>query len=219
MKVFPRPIVVVSKCIEYEPERWDSSLIANDLFKMLKDYVEFIPTCPEVEIGLGVPLERVRIVKKNNTLRLVQSTTNQNLTEKIEYYADSFLSGLGDVDGFILTSKSPTSAIKDSKIYPSEGRVAALGYGPGFFGKFVLEKSLNMAVEDELCLLNERIRKHFLIKIFNHADFREVKKSKSDSKLVDFQARNKLLFTAYNQTELHLMGHLVGEEKRCSLKN
>ena len=217
MRVFARPIVVVSKCIEYEPVRWDGRIISSDFVKQLKDYVDFVPVCPEVEIGLGIPREPLRIVKKEENIHLIQPATGLDLTQKMESFAKKFLDSLGDVDGFILKSKSPSSAIKDARIYPSEKRVAAIGHGPGIFGKTVLEKFSNKAVEDEKRLLNERIREHFLTKLYTLADFRKVKEVGNGNALVDFQGQNKLLLTAYNQIHLHIMGRLVAERKRKPL--
>jgi uncharacterized protein YbgA (DUF1722 family) len=117
------------------------------------------------------------------------------------------------VDGFVLKSKSPSSARKDAKIYPSTEKVSPLGKGPGFFGGAVVERFGHLAVEDERRLLNTRIKEHFLTKLYTLADFRSVKNSGSVKRLVDFQARNKLLFTAYSQTELHAMGRIVAQLK------
>jgi len=217
MRGFARPIVVVSKCIEFEAVRWDGRIISSDFVKQLKEYVDFVPVCPEVEIGLGVPREPLRLVKKEESLRLVQPATGLDLTQQMEAFSQSFLNSLDDVDGFILKSKSPSSAIKDARIYPSEKRVAAIGHGPGVFGKAVLDKFANKAVEDEKRLLNKRIREHFLTKLYTLADYRIVWKSGNGNALVDFQAKNKLLLTAYSQVQLHIMGRLVAERKRKPL--
>ena len=217
MRVFARPVVVVSKCIEFEPLRWDGRIISSDFVEQLKDYVDFVPVCPEVEIGLGIPREPLRIVKKDENIHLIQPATGLDLTQKMESFAKKFLGSLTDVDGFILKSKSPSSAIKDARIYPSEKRVAAIGHGPGIFGRAVLVEFTNKAVEDEKRLLNERIREHFLTKLYTLADFRKVKEVANGNALVDFQGRNKLLLTAYNQIHLHIMGRLVAERKRKPL--
>ncbi len=217
MRVFGRPIVVVSKCIEFEPVRWDGRIISSDFVKQLKDYVDFLPVCPEVEIGLGMPREPLRLVKKDDRVHLIQPATALDLTLQMDSFSKRFLDSLTDVDGFILKSKSPSSAIKDARIYPSEKRVAAIGHGPGIFGKAVLEKFSNKAVEDEKRLLNERIREHFLTKLYTLADFRKVRKATDGNALVGFQGRNKLLLTAYSQIQLHAMGRLVAERKRKPL--
>ena len=209
MRKFTIPRVVLSRCIEFEPVRWDGRIIASELVKNLKPHVEFITVCPEVEIGLGIPREPVRIIKKGDKLRLIQPATGYDYTEKMEQFTNVFLSELPEVDGFILKSGSPSSAMKDTKIYPSMEKTAALGRGPGLFGGAVVAKFGHLAVEDEKRLLNPRIREHFLIKLYTLADFRAVKESGSINRLIDFQSHNKLLFTAYSQKELHIMGRIV----------
>jgi uncharacterized protein YbgA (DUF1722 family) len=155
----------------------------------------------------------VRIVKKDNELRLLQPATGLDFTEKIQQFADKFLSKLPEVDGFILKSGSPSSALKDAKIYPSIEKVSPIGKGPGFFGGAVAARFGHLAIEDERRLLNPRIKEHFLTKLYTLADFRAVKNSASINRLIDFQSRNKLLFTAYSQKELHAMGRIVAQPK------
>jgi uncharacterized protein YbgA (DUF1722 family)/uncharacterized protein YbbK (DUF523 family) len=188
-------------------------MISSDVVKQLKDYVDFKPVCPEVEIGLGIPRESLRLVKTGDSVRLIQPTTGLDYTQQMETFSNGFLNSLGEVDGFILKSKSPSSAIKDAKVYPREKDVAPMGRGPGVFGKAVLDRFSDKAVEDEKRLLNERIREHFLTKLYTLADFRGVKKTGSGNALVEFQAKNKLLLTAYSQVQLHIMGRLVAERK------
>ena len=213
MRDFTEPHVVVSRCIEFEPVRYNGQMMTSDLVRRLRPLVKFIPVCPEVEVGLGVPREPVRIVKSGNALRLIQPATGYDLTEKMNHFSREFLDALPEVDGFILKSKSPSSAMKDAKIYPDTEKVSPIGKGPGFFGGAVLERFGHLAVEDERRLLNLRIKEHFLTKLYTLADFRSVKNSGAISRLVDFQARNKLLFTAYSQKELHIMGRIVAQPK------
>jgi uncharacterized protein YbbK (DUF523 family) len=213
MRNFVKPVIVISKCITFEPVRWDGQIIASKFVEDLKPHAEFIPVCPEVEIGLGVPRETLRIVKIEEDLRLVQPATGADLSSKMRQFAEKFLKSLPEVDGFILKSGSPSSAMKDSKIYPSAEKSAPVGRGAGFFGGAVLARFPQLAIEDERRLLNPRIKEHFLTKLYTLADFRQMKKAGSTKGLIDFQARNKLLFTAYNQTELHAMGRIVAQSK------
>lgn len=212
MRKFPIPIVVISKCIEFEPVRWNAQIVSSDFVRKMKKKVIFLPVCPEVEIGLGVPRETLRIVKQNNEFKLVQSATGLDLTKKIKKFSVQFLSSIAEVDGFILKSGSPSSGFKDAKIYPSTGKVGAMGRGPGFFGKEILIKFPQLPIEDEKRLLNLRVREHFLTKLYTFADFRMVEKSGSIRELISFQSRNKLLFTAYSQKYLHEMGRIVANQ-------
>ena len=218
MRNFPKPIVVISKCLEFEPVRWNSQIVSSDFVRKMKKHVNFFPVCPEVEIGLGVPRETLRIVKQNNELKLIQPATGLDLTDKIKKFSAIFLNSLSEVDGFILKSGSPSSGYKDAKIYPSTEKVGAIGKGPGFFGKEILTRFPQLAVEDEKRLLNLRIREHFLTKLFTFSDFRMVEKSGSVKELISFQSRNKLLFTAYSQKHLHEMGRIAANQKFDNLK-
>jgi uncharacterized protein YbgA (DUF1722 family)/uncharacterized protein YbbK (DUF523 family) len=216
MREFPKPVVVVSKCITFEPVRWNGQIIASEFIEKLKPYVNFVPVCPEVEIGLGVPRDPIRIVLVNGEKKLLQPTTGFDFTDKMTKFSESFLDSLDSVDGFILKSASPSSGFKNVKVYPSIEKVSSIEKAPGFFGGAVLQKFPNLAIEDERRLLNPRIREHFLTKLFTLASFREVKKSGKVKDLVKFQADNKYLFTAYNQTALRTLGKLAANQEHKS---
>jgi uncharacterized protein YbbK (DUF523 family) len=73
-------------------------------------HLDIIRICPEVEIGLSVPRNPLRVIREANHLRLIQISTGQDYTEKMQSFITSFLDALPDVDGFILVHRSPTSA-------------------------------------------------------------------------------------------------------------
>jgi uncharacterized protein YbgA (DUF1722 family)/uncharacterized protein YbbK (DUF523 family) len=219
MRKFSKPTVVVSKCITFAPVRWDSSIIASAFVEKLKPHVNFIPVCPEMEIGLGVPRSPMRIVLVNKENKLMQPSTGLDFSEKMVTFADSFLNSLNArVDGFILKSGSPSSGFKNVKIYPKLEKSASIAKGPGFFGKAVLQKFPYLAIEDERRLLNPRIKEHFLTKLFAFASFREAKESGTINDLVRFQSENKYLLTAYSQKELRILGKIAAnqEQKPCN---
>jgi len=65
VRKFGKPRIVVSRCIEFDSCRYNGLKISSDVVKKLKTYVDFTPICPEVEIGLGVPREPIRIITGN----------------------------------------------------------------------------------------------------------------------------------------------------------
>lgn len=218
MREFTKPNVVISKCITFAPVRYNGLMIASEFVEKLKNYVNFFPVCPEVEIGLGIPREPVRIVLTNGQRRLMQPATGLDFTEKMQSFAKSFLNPLSDVDGFILKRGSPSSGFKNVKVYPGIQKSAPIGKGPGFFGEAVLKKFGNLAIEDELRLINLRIREHFLTKLFALASFRAVKGSGRIKDLVRFHSENKYLLTAYNQKELRILGNLAANKGQKPLQ-
>lgn len=217
MKDFLKPKIVVSKCIEFDSCRYNGQMISSDFVKQLKSFVEFIPVCPEYEIGLGVPRDPIRIVSYSGSLKLIQPKTEKDVTGDMVNFANYFLDSLNDVDGFILKSKSPSCGTRDVKIYSGSGPPPKDTKGPGFFGNAVIEKYPNLAIEDEGRLINSRIKQHFLTKIFSLREYREVKKSGSKKDLVDYQSYNKMLFGAYNQNETKELGRIVANMGKYSL--
>lgn len=207
--LFIKPKVFVSKCLGFEACRWNGEIMPDSFVEKLKPHVEYITTCPEVEIGLGVPRDPIRVIFKNNKKSLVQLNTKKDVTAVMQKFAAGFLGSLSGVDGFILKGRSPSCGIKDVKIYPSLEPSGVIKKGTGFFGQEVLERFPCAAIETEERLSNYPIREHFLTKLFTMAKFREIKKGLLMKDLVQFQAENKLLLMAYSQKELRLMGKLV----------
>ena len=220
MRNFVIPTVVLSRCIEIDPCRYNGLKIANDFVKKLIPYVNIIPVCPEVEIGLGTPREALRIVIKDDKMRLIQPKTGLDFTEKMETFVNSFLKSLRDVDGFILKGRSPTSALKDARRYsgPNPGD-AIRGKGPGFFGMAVLERFSHLAIEEEGRLRNPNIKSNFLTKLYTLASFREIKKSKSSKEILKFHSENKLLLKACNEKEMRILGRIVAKREQYSIDN
>jgi uncharacterized protein YbgA (DUF1722 family)/uncharacterized protein YbbK (DUF523 family) len=192
-------------------------MISSELVENLRPFIIPITHCPEVDIGLGVPRKPVRVVAWNGNMRdirLIQPETHLDVTEKMNAYAGRILSGLKDVDGFIMKSKSPSSGVYDVKIYPSTARSAALTRkGAGLFGARVLDMFAGTAIEDEGRLQDDRLRDNFLKRIFTSAAFRSMKKSGRAADLVAFHAANKLLFMSYHQGLMREMGRVTGSLK------
>ncbi len=212
MRAFPKPKVVVSRCIEFDSCRYNGQMISSDFVKSLAPFVDFLPVCPEVEIGLGVPRGSLRLVSSadGGETRLIQPSTGRDVTTDMQSFAASFLDSLGEVDGFILKAGSPSCGIKNTKAYPTAGKSAALSQKEaGIFGAAVLARNPDLAVEDEGRLRNPRIKEHFLTKLFTLARFREVERSGSMRELVGFQTENKMLLMAYNQTEERALGNIA----------
>jgi uncharacterized protein YbbK (DUF523 family) len=61
----------VSACLLGEQVRYDGGHKRNAfLLEELALHVRFVPVCPEVGIGLGVPRESIRLVRRGDRIRL-----------------------------------------------------------------------------------------------------------------------------------------------------
>ncbi len=213
-----RPRVVVSKCLEFAACRYDGQVIRAAFVKRLEQHVDYTPVCPEMEIGLGVPRFPIRVISKDDRIRLVQPATGRDTTADMNRFSQDFLSSLQPIYGFILKSRSPSCGTKDVRIYPKAGESASIGKGPGMFGGAVLTRFPTLAVEDEGRLRNLKIREHFLTKLFAFARFRTVKESNNLREMVRFQTENKLMLMAYNQKEMRILGNIVANRDGKSLE-
>lgn len=169
----PRPNIFVSKCLGFAKCRWDGEMIKDKFVEMLKPYVNYVAMCPECKIGLGIPRDKIRIVLKNNSYKLLQLNTKKDLTKKMNTFAAGYLRSLNNIDGFILKDRSPSCGIKNVKVYSSLEAQRPAGKTSGFFSREISRKFPGTAVETEARLADPAIRKNFLIRIFTAASINE----------------------------------------------
>lgn len=216
-RAFPKPVVVVSKCLEFEACRYNGERISLSFIERLKPHVRFRPICPEVEIGLGTPRDPIRIHLQDERKALYQPSTRKHLTQDMNAFAEKFLGNLEEVDGFILKAKSPSCALDDAKIFPTATSANHTALGAGLFTGAALERFGARAFADETGLNEPDVRAAFLTKIFALAGFREVKESGRAARLVRYHAENKLLFMAYDQSKMREMGRIAANHEKHEL--
>ncbi|QOT00284.1 DUF523 and DUF1722 domain-containing protein [Brevibacterium sp. JNUCC-42] len=218
METAIKPIVVVSKCLEFAECRYNGAVLSDITVQSLTPYVTFVPICPEVEIGLGIPRETIRIIKEGEQHRLVQPSTRVDLSTQMNAFSDNFLQNVGEVDGFILKNRSPSCGVKDVKVYSGWERAPVVESGPGFFGNKVEAYFPHAAIEEEGRLKNFTIREHFFTKLFTQAYFRHMQMVPTIQKLIQFHAENKYLFMSYNQKLTKELGKIVANHDKKTEK-
>lgn len=211
MRTFPKPIVVASRCFEWDACRYNGQTIPDNFIQALEPWVEFRPVCPELEIGLGVPRDPVRIVRKGGKRKLVQPASGRDLTRLMSEFSARFLDTVSEADGFILKSRSPSCGLGDAKEFPDPENETPAGKGAGFFAGAVLERFPGLAIEDEGRLRNFRIREHFLTKLYTLARFRDVRKAGTANALANFHTENKLLLMSYSRKETRALGKIAAD--------
>src|SRR6056297_1690274 len=101
---FNRPNIFISKCIEHGHCRYDGSMINSEFVKNLNPYVNYIYSCPEMEIGLPSPREALRIIVENKEEKLVYSKSGKDVSKDMVEYSEDMVEKLSheNLDGFIL---------------------------------------------------------------------------------------------------------------------
>jgi len=210
----PRPRIVFSKCLGFARCRYNGVTITDRVTETIKPFVEPICTCPEVEIGLGVPRPPIRRIEEGGQIRLYQPETARDLTEAMDAFCNEFLSGLPAVDGFLLKYRSPSCGPSQVRIFNSTKPNAGHRKGAGAFAEAIGERFPGLPLEDEGRLQSFDIREHWLTQVFTFARFRAAEEAGAMRAIVSFHARHKLLLLAYNQTAMREMGRIVANADR-----
>jgi len=185
----------------------------------LGNYVDYVPVCPEVECGLGVPREAMRLVGDSDSPRLLTLRSEKDLTQKMISWAKKRVIDLeGDgLCGFIFKSKSPSSGMERVKVYTEKGM--PLKKGVGIFARIFMEHFPLLPVEEEGRLHDPGLRENFVERIFVFKRWRELLlKKKTRGGLVSFHTKHKLLVLSHSPKHYQLMGKLVARAKELSTK-
>jgi uncharacterized protein YbgA (DUF1722 family)/uncharacterized protein YbbK (DUF523 family) len=93
---FPRPRVVVSRCLGSDRCRYDGGAVDDPFVKRLAGFADLVLVCPEAEIGLGTPRAALRLVEESGGVRLRQPASGKDLTGEMETFSEKFLDSLGE---------------------------------------------------------------------------------------------------------------------------
>jgi len=210
----------VSSCLLGNRVRYDGGhKLDRFLAETLGQYVEYVPICPEVECGLGVPRKSMRLEGTPDAPRLIVTATREDLTEKMIRWAKKRVAELEQEDlcGFIFKSDSPSSGMERVKVYNEKSMPVKSGVG--IFAKIFIEHFPLLPVEDEGRLHDPDLRDNFIERIFALKRWREAMKDKNYKKsLVDFHSRHKLLILSHSPKHYRMMGKLVAGQKSFAPK-
>ncbi|HEY8924073.1 MAG TPA: DUF523 and DUF1722 domain-containing protein [Polyangia bacterium] len=232
----------VSACLLGSKVRFDGQHKRDSfLTDELGPLVEWVPVCPEVEVGMGVPREAVRLVAsgRGEDVRMVGLTSGTDWTQRMNRFAAARVRALAgeELSGFVLKSKSPSCGMERVKVFAdAESRSPANARGAGLFAAALCAAFPHLPTEEEGRLQDARLRENFLERIFAYARLRafwqggahaEGKKEedatdgKKDSKragwtlggLVEFHAAHKMALLAHSTEGYRALGRLVAGGK------
>lgn len=205
----------ISSCLLGNDVRYDGSN-SRDRFitDTLGQYVNYLPVCPEIECGLTVPREAMRLVGDPDHPRLVTVKTGIDYTDQMVSWAARRTVELEgeNLCGFIFKKGSPSSGMERVKVYNEKG--TAEKKGSGIFARMFMEHFPLLPVEEDGRLHDLSLRENFIERIFTLKRWREVMVEKMRSgRIVDFHTQHKLLILAHSQKHHRMMGGLVAQVK------
>ncbi len=205
--------VGVSACLLGEEVRHDGGH-KKDAFltETLGPFVEWVPVCPEVEIGLGTPRDTLRLVGDATAPRLVVRKTGEDLTERMRRYARAKareLEALG-LHGYVLKRASPSCGLFRVRVDRETGMPEGGGGGRGLYADELVRRFPMLPVEEEGRLTDAAIRENFIERIFAAARWRSfLEKKPRPRDLVAFHAAQKFAVLAHSPAHYAKLGRRV----------
>ncbi len=166
----------------------------------LARYVEFVPVCPEVEIGLGTPRETIRLEGDPLDPRLVAPRSGRDLTHTMKAYASRRLDELArtGLHGYILKKDSPSCGMKRVRVHQARSGGAAR-VGTGLFAAALLSRFPSLPVEEEDRLNDPVRRDNFIERVFAFYRLHALLQSGPRARdLVEFHSRSEMAVLAHS---------------------
>lgn len=209
----------ISRCLLGEEVRFDGGHKRDTfLTKTFSRFVEWIPVCPEVEAGLGVPREAMRLVGTADSPKLLTIRTQHDHTDLMRNYSAKRIRELQaeELDGFVFKKDSPSCGVDRVRIYNKDGMPNRKGSGL-FAGAFTKSCPL-IPVEEEGRLNDSAIRENFIERVFGYHRWRLLNQQRlSRGALVKFHTAHKLLLLAHSRPHYQKLGQLVAHAERYPL--
>lgn len=208
----------ISSCLLGNKVRYDGQHKYDSwLVEELGPYVDYVPVCPEVECGLPVPREAMRLVGNAENPRLLTINTHKDITPQMLSWCEKKIKDLAkhDLCGFVFKAKSPSSGMERVKVYPEHGGAAGKT-GIGIFARAFMQVFPLLPVEEEGRLHDPVLRENFIERIFALHRWQQLGDAKAGA-IVDFHTRHKLLLMAHSPEHYRSMGKLVAEVKQHTL--
>jgi len=213
-----KPRIGISSCLLGIKVRHDGGHKHDVLItQTLGRHVEWVPVCPEFEVGMGVPRETVRLVGSPANPKMIADKSGKDWTLEMQSYANKRVRKLKDMDlsGYILKKNSPSCGMERVRIYGPKG--VPYRQGRGLFAQALMTKLPLLPVEEEGRLYDPGLRENFIERVFGYHRWQTlVSDGRSIKRLVDFYSQEKLLLFAHSEAHMRRLGRIVAQAKKVS---
>jgi uncharacterized protein YbgA (DUF1722 family)/uncharacterized protein YbbK (DUF523 family) len=202
----------VSSCLIGKKVRYDGQHKKDDfLCDVLAPHVEWVPVCPEVELGLGTPRPTIRLERRGRALRLTMPSQERDLTAEMEAYAARRVAALEGLDGYVLKKDSPSCGMERVKVH---GDAGGKREGVGLYAAALMARFPHLPVEEEGRLRDGPLRENFIERVFVYHRLRALFAGRFRAgDLVAFHTAHKLAVLAHSTPAYQALGRLVARVK------
>jgi len=210
--------VGISTCLLGQKVRFDGGHKRDRyITDILGEFFRFVPVCPEVEVGMGVPRESVRLEGTPEAPRMVAPKSGKDWTLTMNRYSDKRVRqrDFSDICGYILKKDSPTCGMERVRVYGPSGMPAR--NGQGLFAGSLMQHHPLLPVEEEGRLNDLKLRENFIVRVFAYWRLRNLfSPGFGLSRLVKFHTEHKYLLLAHSPRHYQSLGRLVATSKKMS---
>ena len=158
-----RPRVGISRCLLGDQVRYDGGhKYEPSLIETLGAHVEWVPVCPELEVGMGVPREPIQLVAAGDgsRVRLVGVDSGADWTDRMQVWAAEKIAALQalGLSGIVLKSRSPSCGPRGVPVPTGEP-------SSGMFAQALMAAMPDLPVEDEERLRDPEARASFMARV------------------------------------------------------
>jgi uncharacterized protein YbgA (DUF1722 family)/uncharacterized protein YbbK (DUF523 family) len=206
----------ISSCLLGQEVRFDGGHKRDRwLTDVLAPYVEWVPVCPELELGMGVPREPVQLVRAQGEVRMLGTRSRRDWSDAMRAFAERRVRALADAGlcGYVLKKDSPSCGMERVKV--RDGRGLARRDGRGLFAAALLAAHTELPIEEEGRLEDAALRESWIERVFAYRRLRSLFAARfSLGRLVAFHTAHKLQLLAHSEDGYRALGRLVAGAKR-----
>ncbi len=165
-----RPKIAISACLMGAEVRYNGGHKESRLCsRTLTEYFDFVPVCPEVAIGLGIPREPIRLVGDPDQPEAIGTVNPSiNVTEPLAEYGQKMAGELNDICGYIFMQQSPSCGLERVKVYHANG-APVNGGGRGIYAQAFCAEHPDLPVEEAGRLNDPVLRENFITRVFAYS--------------------------------------------------
>jgi uncharacterized protein YbgA (DUF1722 family)/uncharacterized protein YbbK (DUF523 family) len=206
----------ISACLLGQEVRFDGGHKRDSfLTDILGPHVEWVPVCPEVELGLGTPRETLRLVRSGRDVRMITTRTLIDHTDAMRRWSAARLEELADEDlsGYVLKKDSPSCGMERVKVYAAAGMPERSGRG--LFASALLDRFPSLPVEEEGRLSDPRLRENFIERVFAFRRLKDLFVARwTAGSVVRFHTAHKMTLLVHSTSAYQQIGRLVANVRR-----
>ena len=207
-----KPKIAISACLLGAEVRFNGGHKESRLCSQaLSEHFDFVPLCPEVAIGLGIPRQPIRLIGDPAQPQAVGSVDSSlDVTRPLHDYGVAMAAAHTDICGYIFMQKSPSCGLERVKVYQDGGRPAELR-GRGIYAQAFCAAHPDLPVEDEGRLNDPVLRENFLTRVYAYSTWQQLLRAGITRRsLTEFHACYKYQLMAHHPEQYKILGNMLG---------